>query len=348
MEAGDGSGTHRLSHLAQLEASPEKIHFFHALRVLEAAFPDNPRVGEAKRPREDAIRYGQEAELQFPTSAIAGFSGPRHNRPGRLTNRFFGLFGPNGPLPLHLTEYARARLRHHRDPTLIAFADMLTHRLTTLLYRAWRSGQPAPSFDRGQNDEIENKIAAFAGYHARNLRDADAFPDLAKRHFAGLLAQGPKNSEGLQSILQGFFGTRVEVEEFVGCWLYLEPDDRWQMGSPAQLGRTASVGDRVWSRSAKFRLRIGPLSHDEYIRLLPGGASLRRLRALVRNYVGDALDWDVNLILRGSEVPEPKLGETMRLGQTSWIGTTDTSKDAGDLYLEPDAQIGMATATGGN
>ncbi|MBE1283383.1 MAG: type VI secretion system baseplate subunit TssG [Rhodobacteraceae bacterium] len=347
METGDRSGSHRLSHLAQLEAEPEKMHFFHALRVLEAAFPDSPRVGEAKRPREDPIRYGQEAELQFPSSTIAAFSPPKHTRPGKLTNRFFGIFGPNGPLPLHLTEYARARLRHHRDPTLIAFADMLTHRLTTLLFRAWRSGEPAPSFDRGSNDEFERKIASIAGFHGTHMLDADDFPDLAKRHFAGLLAQGPKNAEGLRSILQGFFGAEVEVEEFVGCWLYLEPDDRWQMGQPAQLGRTASVGDRVWSRSAKFRLRIGPLDYDEYMRLLPGGASLKRLRALVRNYAGDALDWDVNLILRGQDVPEPQLGETMRLGQTSWIGETDKTQDAGDLYVEPNAQISTANMTGG-
>jgi type VI secretion system protein ImpH len=30
----------------------------------------------------------------------------------------FGLFGPNGPLPVHMTEYARERIHHHQDTSL--------------------------------------------------------------------------------------------------------------------------------------------------------------------------------------------------------------------------------------
>lgn len=343
MAPGHRPGADHLTHLSRLEETPEKHHIFHAFRVLESAYPDAPRIGESRRPRDDRVRFGQEAELSFPPSTVAGFKAPTGDKPGRLTNRFFGLFGPQGPLPLHLTEHARARLRHHRDPTFIEFANILTHRLMTLLYRAWRSGQPAPSFDRGDSDGIERKIAAIGGHHGTHLRGRDDFPDLAKRHFAGLLAQGPKNAEGLVSILQAFFGARVEVEQFVGCWLELEPDDRWQLGkAPAALGQTTSVGERVWTRGSKFRIRIGPLSLEDYERLLPGGGSLNRLRAIVRNYVGDALDWDVNLILRHEDKPAPVLGQTVRLGQTGWIGQDKTQQDADDLYLEPNARINVA------
>ncbi len=346
MASRSRSGADHLTHLARLEDQPEKTHLFHAFRVLEAAFPDAPRMGFARRPREDVVRFGQEAELHFPPSTISDFEAPKEGKPGQLRNRFFGLFGPHGPLPLHLTEYARARLRHHRDPTMIAFADMLTHRLMTLFYRAWRSGQPAPSFDRGENDGIERKVAAIAGYHGDDLRGRDAFPDVAKRHFAGLLSQGPRNAVGLEAVLRSFFGSRVQIEQFVGCWLDLEPSDRWQLGAPAALGQTTSVGERVWTRQSKFRIRIGPMGLEEYQRLLPGGESLARLRAVVRNYVGDALDWDVNLILRREEVPRAVLGQTVRLGQTSWIGTAKTEADAADLYLEPNALAQTATALG--
>lgn len=347
MAARDGVGQNSVAQLKKLEDDPEKYHIFHAFRMLEAAFPEAPRIGEARRPHDDKIRFGQEAELRFPTSTIAKFTTPKGDNPGRLTNRFFGLFGPNGPLPLHLTEFAHSRVHHHRDRTLVEFANILTHRLMTLFYRAWRSGQPAPSFDRGDNDEFERKIAAIGGYHGTYLRAADDFPDMAKRHFAGLLAQGPKNAEGLRSVLQAFFQANVEVQEFIGSWLELEPGDRWQMGGMATLGRTTSIGERVWTRSAKFRLRIGPLSYEEYQRLLPGSGSLARLRSIVRNYVGDALDWDVNLVLRADEVPKAKLGETMRLGQTSWIGEKKTKQDADELYLEPNVQNYSADTTEG-
>ncbi|MEM9583102.1 MAG: type VI secretion system baseplate subunit TssG [Pseudomonadota bacterium] len=329
------SGADPLTHLQRLSETPENHHVFHALRVIEAAFPDDPRIGDARRPREDKVRLGQEAELSFPPSSVASFRQPAGVRPGRLTNRFFGLFGPQGPLPLHLTEHARARQRNHRDPTFVEFANILTHRLMTLLFKAWRSGQPAPSFDRGNNDGFERKIAAIGGYHGTHLRGADEFADLGKRHFAGLLSQGPKNADGLVSILQVFFGARVQLQQFVGTWLELEPDDRWQLGARTQLGQTTSIGERVWTHNAKFRLRLGPLSLDEYKRLLPGGTSLSRLRAIVRNYVGDALDWDLNLVLKREDVPAPILGETIQLGQTGWIGESKNTKDADDLFLEP-------------
>jgi len=343
MAPGNRHGADHLTHLERLSRTPETFHVFHAFRVLESAYADAPRIGNARRPREDRVRFGQEAELSFPPSTVQGFVPPSGTKPGRMTNHFFGLFGPHGPLPLHLTEYARARQRQHRDPTFVAFANMLTHRMMTLLFRAWRSGQPAASFDRGDNDAFERKVAAVSGLHGEAFRGQDAFPDLAKRHFAGLLAQGPKNAEGLVSILSAFFGAGVRLQEFVGSWLTLEPEDRWQLGARAGLGQTTSIGERVWSRGAKFRLRIGPLSLPEYERLLPGGSSLARLRSIVRSYVGDALDWDVNLVLRAGDIPQPILGQAVRLGQTSWIGTRKSGRDADDLYLEP----GLWTAATG-
>lgn len=338
MATGKGPGPDDLSHLDRLAEAPEEHHLFHALRIIEASFPDSPRLGESRRPREDRVRLGQEAELAFPTSTIAGFLPPRGTIPGRLTNRFFGLFGPQGPLPLHITEYARDRYRNHRDTTIVAFANMLTHRLLGLLYRAWGMGQPAPSFDRG-DDPMGAKVAALAGFHGRHMRDRDALPDLARLHYAGQFAQSARNPEGLVAVLSAFFEVPVVLHEFVGSWLELEPDDQWQLGLGGGLGQATSIGTRVWTRADKFRLRIGPLSREDYERLLPGGASLDRLRATVRNYVGDALDWDVQLVLKGDEVPRASLGGTTRLGHTSWVvsrrDADEHRPDAEDLFLYP-------------
>lgn len=337
MATGKRTGPDDLTHFARLAKHPEQHHIFHALRVIEAQFSDRPRLGESRRPKEDAVRLGQEAELAFPPSTIAEFTPPTSDKPGQLINRFFGLFGPHGPLPLHLTEFARDRLRNHRDSTFIAFANMLTHRLMSLLFRAWSSGQPAPNFDRGEDDLVERKVAALAGYGGKYLRGRDAMPDLAKRHFAGHLAMGPKNPDGLIAMISAFFAVPVEMQEFVGCWLELEPDDRWQLGSASGLGRSTSIGHKVWSRGAKFRLRLGPMPLTNYERLLPGGASLKRLRSIVRNYVGDMFDWDINLILAADDVPRATLGGTTRLGHTSWIGKRDAQngRDAEDLFLHP-------------
>jgi type VI secretion system protein ImpH len=336
MAPRDGSGSDHLTHFARLTGSPETHHIFHALRVIEATHKDAPRLGESRRPREDKVRLTQEAELSFPPSSIGSFDLGRKGKPDTLTNRFFGLFGPQGPLPLHLTEFARNRARNHRDGTFIAFGNRLTHRIMSLFYRAWASGQPAPSFDRRGFDPVERKVAAIAGYLGDGLRDRDAFPDLAKRHFSGLLSQGPKNAGGLISILTVFFDTKVEIEQFVGCWLELEPGDRWKLGGPSGLGQGTSIGNQVWTRGAKFRLKIGPLSLTDYKRLLPDSPSQRRLTAIVKAYVGPALDFDINLILKADEVPAAVMGESTQLGQISWMGSDQRSQDADDLYLRAD------------
>ena len=86
------------------------------------------------------------------------------------------------------------------------------------------------------------------------------------------------------------------------------------------------------------------MSLQEYERLLPGGAALDRLRSVVRSYVGDFLDWDVNLVLAGDAVPRASLGGMTRLGHTSWIRSrTDPDADQADvddLYLYPGLSSG--------
>jgi len=336
MEAGRRSGPADLTHHARLSADPGSHHIFLALRILEAHHADRPRLGQSRRPAQDAVRLGQDPQMGFPRTTVSGYGpAPRGGRM-RLANLAFGLFGPQGPLPLHLTEYALERSRKHRDTAFVAFADLLTHRLMSLFYRAWTTGQPAPSFDRAGADPLARKVAALAGRDGAALAGRDAMPDLAKLHFAGHLSAGPKSAEALVSMLSAFFSAPVKLHPFVASWLELEPDDRWQLGRPAGLGRSTSIGTRVRSRSAKFRIRIGPVGLAEYRRLLPGNGSLERLEAIVRNHVGDALDWDVNLVLRAEEVPRSALGGSTALGHTSWIGTRRAdARDADDLYLAP-------------
>jgi type VI secretion system protein ImpH len=336
METGKRARTDDLTHIARLAQSPETHHLFQALRIIEAHSADSPRLGTSRRPQQDPVRLGQEAELSFPTSTIAKFVPSHDGAPAQLSNRAFGMFGPQGPLPLHLTEYARDRQRNHRDNTFVAFANMLTHRLMTLFYRAWRTGQPAPSFDRPDTDQFERKVAALSGYDGNAFRTRDDMPDLAKRYFAGHLAAGNKTAEGLVSMVSAFFEAPVRMKEFIGTWLDLEPEDRWQLGTPARLGKTTSIGTRVWTRGSKFRIVVGPLGLKDYKRFLPGQGSLEQLEAIVRNHVGDAFDWDVNVILKAAEVPRSAIGTTAALGHTTWLGTRrNTGKDADDLCLSP-------------
>ena len=325
---------------AQLHAEPHAFGFYAVMRLLEAMHPDRPRFGHSTRPAQDVLRLAQEPSVTHTPAQLAGYEPGADGRPDRLLVHFFGLFGTDGPLPLHLTEYARNRRRNHNDPTFQRFADLFHHRAISLFYRAWADVRPTVSFDRPATDRFGHYVGALIGLSTPGLRDRDAMPDLTKLHFAGHFAGQTRHGEGLAAILSAFFTMPVRVEGFIGAWLSLPASDYTRLSGGAvtvALGSTALVGGRVWSRQHKFRIVFGPLSLADYERLLPGGLSFHRLVPIVRNYAGDVLIWDVNLILRRAEIPAIRLGRQGRLGWTTWLMPRPSEADAADLFLDASA-----------
>ena len=323
-----------------LATRPFAFGFYQAMRLLETRNRGRPRFGRSARPAQDAVRLAQEPSVEFAPATLAGWEDGAEGRPARLLVHFFGLFGPDGPLPLHLTEYARDRRRNYRDASFQRFADIFHHRALSLFWRAWADNRPTISFDRPEQDRFATYVGALIGLGMDSLRDRDAMPDLTKLHFAGHLANQTRHAEGLGAILSAFFAMPVRIESFVGAWMTLQDSDRTRLATAAEtgtLGRTALLGGRVWSRQHKFRVVFGPLSLAEYLRLLPGGASFHKLIPIVRNYAGDVLVWDVNLVLRSAEVPPLRLGQQGRLGWTTWLMPRRKETDAADLFLDASA-----------
>jgi type VI secretion system protein ImpH len=344
----------------ELATAPYSFDFFALLRRIDALTPTAPRLGRALRPSLEPVRLGQDPELDFAPAAISSFETSPHTPP-RIGTRFFGLFGPQGPLPLHLTEYARERLRHHADPGFARFADLFHHRLLALFYRAWAQAQPTVQHDRPADDQFAKWLGAFFGLAPRELRDRDAVSDDAKRFQAGILSRGVKNAEGLAMLLQRHFGVPVRVQGFVGHWMRLRDADRTRLdtvrlgrraAASAQLGVGATIGSKVWDRQSKFRIHLGPLTLAQYESFLPGSPALPVLRDWVRQYLGLARVWDVRLALASREVPAARLGTRTareggaRLGYTGWLGgvrrrtaSRDATAARTDLTFSPEAML---------
>ncbi len=324
--------------LSKMEAHPYRFGFFSAIRFLDAVFRDSPRTGEALRRSDEALSIGQEASLNFAPATLASFK----RRPGQekwhLQTYFFGLFGPNGPLPYHLTEYARDRSRQHRDTTFADFADVFHHRLATLFYRAWSQGQPAVQMDRPELDRFTHYIGSLFGLGLESLRNQDALPDHAKLFYAAYNAGQPRHAAGLAAMIQGFFDCNVRIEECVGHWIKLPENCRLQLSSSSEncrLGQTTTLGERVWDLQQKFRVVLGPLDYKTFQRFLPGGRSLLRVIAMVRNYIGDELFWELKLVLKKADRPAIQLGRSGQLGWTTWLSSQPASKDPDELILQP-------------
>jgi len=334
----DANGQPAHTVMRDLETSAREFDLFEALRCLQCAFPGKPAIGASCRAADDPVRFGQKPSLSFAATAIESFEPGDGQKPPRLYQQCFGLFGPNGPLPLHLTEYARDRLLNHGDRTLSSFLDVFHHRLLSLFFRAWAVHQPTVQYERGAADRFAFYTACLVGLGTDMLRGRDSVPDAAKFHYAGRLVSPARNAEGLREILGDYFATPVRLEQFVGQWLEIPPECRWQLGrSPdtGALGVNTLTGTRVWDCRQKFRLRLGPMSAAQYENLLPGRPGFAQLRDWVRNYAGDALEWEAQLVLRRADVPRICLGRTGRLGWTTWVRSGSEERDRADLVVRP-------------
>jgi type VI secretion system protein ImpH len=337
--ATDGRAPARLALFAALARAPWTFDFFQALRRIEGLFADKPKLGRALRPGDEPVRLSQEASVAFAPSTLSACE-TTDGRPPRLEQRFFGLLGANGPLPLHITEYARERLIHYGDPTLVRFLDLFHHRMGLLFYRAWAEARPTVHQDRPEQDRFTAYVGSLAGHGTPGAVGRDAVPDHAKRFFVGHLARNPKNAEGLASILEGFFRLPTRVDQFVLGWLELPRDQRTVLGGETRpsgvLGRGTVLGERVRDVQSRFRAVMGPMDLDRFADFLPDGRSLERLKHWVRNYVGFEFDWDVQLVLARDEVPGIRLGREGQLGWTTWLGARRAASDADDLILSPE------------
>ncbi|MEO8080320.1 MAG: type VI secretion system baseplate subunit TssG [Caldimonas sp.] len=322
--------------LSRVAEAAYKFDFYQALRRIESEHPQLPPLGEALRPKDEPVRLAQSAELDFAPASLHSLERPA-GAPPRLVQRIFGLLGPNGVLPLHLTEYARERATHHGDITLQRFLDMLTHRFALLFYRAWAEAQPAASLDRRGNKTNFNRIGALVGIGLSSLQDRDALPDASRLYFAGRLSRQTRDADGLLAWCRSEFDAPVAIEQWCGHWMALARDERSRLGrnGGAVLGRSTVLGASVWDVQHKFRIVMGPLRLDQYRRLLPGGPDLARLQALVRSWVGIEFEWDLKLILMRREVPTCRLGARgTALGHALWMGHYRRAGDADDLCVD--------------
>jgi type VI secretion system protein ImpH len=344
--------------VASLNAAPWTFDFSMAVRRLENAMPHLPRVGHSGRLSEDVVRFGQEPTLTFAPATLSDFTPAASDgsAPHRLFVRFLGLCGPNGAMPLHITEFLRERSLHHNDHSPARFFDVFNHRMIALFYRAWATNQQPVSFERGADqraraatqamsrraepDRFAVMIASFFGQGMPSFRERDAAPDLAKLHYAGWLSNHVKNADGLEAMVGDLMGVPCHVETFVGQWVKLPPESFCRLGglpSATELGTSTIVGSQVWSVQQAFRIRLGPMSFSQYQRFLPGKWSLKKLAAIVRNYIGDELDWTVKLVLKADEVPRVQLGALGQVGWSTWLGSQPFTNDVEDLELRPTA-----------
>jgi type VI secretion system protein ImpH len=308
-----------------LRREPYRFEFFQAIRLLERMAPDRKPLGRFTNPSDEVARLGAYPSLSFPASEIQSIDWPE-GKPPSLAVNFMGVTGPQGPLPHFYTTLILARLRSG-DRTFRDFLDLFHHRMLSFFYQAWEKYRFAVSYERGERDRFSHHLLDLIGLGTLGLQERLAVPDDAFLFFAGILGQRPHSAHALELLLNDYFEVPFEVIQLVGGWFRLDDTTECCIGERStpseQLGLGAVVGDEVWNQQASARIRIGPLDLENYLDFLPNGSAYEPLRALLRFWTNEEIDFEVQLILEREEVPRCQLGGegdgAPQLGWVTWM-----------------------------
>mgnify|MGYP000891419390 FL=1 len=326
---------------SQLIATPWRYDLFQLLRRIDAQGGERYPLGRAPLPHHEPLRMGQQPSLAFAPATLAAVSARKNSLLHDVSIYSFGLFGPNGPLPLHLTEYARERIDHHQDRGFTSFVDLFHHRLTLLFYRAWADAQPTVSLDRQDLHHFEHYLASLTGMGLPAQRKASGLSAHARYALAGHFSRQGRDAQGLVKILRHYFRIPLQLVENVPHWQPVDRRDRTRLTAgrmAARLGESTFLGIATRDVQHKFCIELGPLSLTTYRHFLPGQRGAQQLRGWVRQYLGIEFVWEVRLILAADAVQGITLGGQARVGLDSWLGRPDSAQPRGDFVFSPDAQ----------
>ncbi|WP_322047524.1 type VI secretion system baseplate subunit TssG [Paraburkholderia sp. J67] len=324
--------------LESLQDAPWKCSFLALMRRIGADANLDP-IGTARLPQTEPFRLGQMPNLAFAPSEIARVS-VEH---GRLKTRLFGLgmLGPNGPLPLHITEIARERQELRNDPTLANFLDLFHHRYLTIFYRAWAASQATAGLDRPDREKFTFYIASLSGHDVKEIEQGP-LPSHARLSASPHLIREARNPDGLAATLAHYFDVPVSIDENVFHWMERPLPKQSRLGVPgasSTMGVDAMLGDHIPDRHGKFRIVMGPLDLKSYLRFTPQGDQLLRMVEWVRAFVGQELRWELKLTIRPECASPAKLGDNEQLGWSTWLGESPADVPLTGMLFEPEDYV---------
>lgn len=346
-----------------LEHPSDRYEFFQLVRLIERRRArrrsrergDGRAVGHDGPPEQEVLRFGSTNSHRFPATEVGEARTEEASPRIGVPTTVIGLTGPNGVLPQHYTTLLLQRLRQ-RDRALRDFLDLFHHRVVSLFYRAWLKLRVPVDYERAavrgelHGDDFTTAVLSLVGLGTDGQRERLPADESFFLENAGHFAHRLRPAHVLRGMLTEHFGVPVEVREFQPQWLRIGPDARSRLPTRAHdsaryatLGENVVLGDRVLDVQGKFRLRVGPLAYDRFLRFLPNGRRRDELAGIARSYAGLEFDVDVQLVLRSNEVPPCRLSGTgtdeatgVRLGWNTWLQSRPATGDVDDAIFALD------------
>ena len=324
---------------AEMKEDAPSFEFFQAVALLERLRDNKRPVGWFSNPEDEAVHFRANPRMGFPASEIQQLE-MKEDGPAEMMVNFMGLTGPQGLLPHPYSELILERSRA-KDHSLAAFLDIFNHRAVSLFYRAWQRTRFQVNYGAGARDVFSQYLLDLLGMGTAGLRDRQDIEDEALMHYVSLMGMQARSATALEQVLADYFEVPVEVQQFTGAWYALDRGTQCQMNdreSPSlEMGGGAVVGDAVWDRQGRARIRIGPLTLEKYQEFLPGGSANKALKAITKFFSNNCVDFEAQLVLGRNEVPTIELDldgkQPARLGWVSWAKTAPLGMDPDDTVL---------------
>ena len=342
----DGNETADL--IARTAERPSEAEFFQTVRLIlraaRRAEGARARLGQDARPASEPVRLLAAAGMRFAAAEITAAQAPPDAKP-ELTVAFMGLTGPSGVLPDHYSDLVVQR-RRSRDAALAEFLDLFNHRSLSLFYRAWAKPRLPVRYEEAElpfTDPFSAALASAMGLGLGAQRGQASLGDGGLLGLAGSLGRRVRTPGAVRRLASALLDAPVEFSEFHGRWIAIAAGERTRLAEPrpgerafSRLGSEAVAGVQAWDVQGRFRLRIGPLSLEAFRAFFRPDGPRALLDRVVREAVGPAVDFDLQLVLRADAVPPLKLDDPAQpalLSQTTWLGSGPPGRDRDESVL---------------
>ncbi len=309
-----------------------EFSFYQVIRLLRAWEEDEARTHSGYGRSSNGIKVRPQLSLAFPPADIAEIehsdddSLPRYT----VTATFLGLYGPSSPLPTFYTE--DLLMEAAEDETVTRdFLDILNQPLYELLFKCWAKYRLFIEVVEEQSQDQIERLLCLLGLGAPQL--VQDLPEAYRLiRYLGIITQHPRSAVGLKTILRDILkGMPIDLEPCLPRMAPIPEEQRCYLGkSGSTLGVDSYIGKEILDRTGRFRIKIGPLTREQFSRLFPGGEIHRMMVTVTDFYLATSLEYDMEVALDPSEVKSACLGAAQwsRLGYDTWIYS-------GELGIQP-------------
>jgi type VI secretion system protein ImpH len=220
------------------------------------------------------------------------------------------ILGSSSPLPVSFSDYI-ARNRQDAD----MYRDLLSV-MQNRLHTLWLDAQR------------KNALWGGGGRVARMIFESMSALPIERSEFyenalAGLaqLSNRARSAQGLKELLRATWDDiPIRIEENVGRWA--QASNAPKLGGAMRVGKNASIGSRVYDRTSKFRISLGPLGYGVYKTFLPGGDNYQLISRIVGLYLNEPILCELEVSCCRDDMPKAQIGGASEtsLGRVSVLG----------------------------